>query len=327
VLGRVQLAWPFPDVITPMQPSDSLPPSATPPVPLAAASLDADACSVPREADDTCARIRAVRRRRVTGSPLHRNSSRRGEGLPGYGTVLFVRALVEHPAGYGPLLALFTQGALIAFDENPALSASGKTRGFGAAVPRPARSHAYASQNLFPRTAQGWLPARAGSPLAGQDSHLLDDTRGFVVASHLPVPLDPQGLVALNVLSSWASPKVRTTLHWLALVGKWAMLDVFIVALLVVVSRVRGLADVEVHYGLYVFAASVIILNFTAFRLDALVQRLRIGETNGILAPAFPECTPENTPEASSRPSPAAAARSRRRRLPQHAAAACCGGT
>ena len=50
-------------------------------------------------------RQRAVRRRRVTGSPSDRNVSRRGEGLPGYGTVLFVRAMVEHPAGDTPLLA------------------------------------------------------------------------------------------------------------------------------------------------------------------------------------------------------------------------------
>lgn len=86
-------------------------------------------------------------------------------------------------------------------------------------------------------------------------------------------------LVKIGVLYSvctralWASPNVRTTLHWLALAGKWAMLDVFIVALLVVVSRVRGLADVEVHYGLYLFAASVLLLNLIAFCLDALVQQ------------------------------------------------------
>lgn len=62
----------FPDVSARMQPSDSLPPSATTPVPLAVASLVASACSVPHQADDTCARKRVVRRRRVTGSPQHR---------------------------------------------------------------------------------------------------------------------------------------------------------------------------------------------------------------------------------------------------------------
>jgi hypothetical protein len=71
--------------------------------------------------------------------------------------------------------------------------------GFGAAVPRPARSRAYASQNLFPGTAQGLLPAQAGSPLAGQVSHLLDNTQSFMVASQTPIPFDPQGLVALDI--------------------------------------------------------------------------------------------------------------------------------
>jgi hypothetical protein len=54
-----------------------------------------------------------VRRRRVAGSPQDRDVSRRGEGLPGYGVVLCVRPLVEHPAGYVPLLALFSQGPLL----------------------------------------------------------------------------------------------------------------------------------------------------------------------------------------------------------------------
>ena len=79
-------------------------------------------------------------------------------------------------------------------------SASGKTRGFGAAFPWPARSSAYASPAVSPRPAQGWLPARAGSPLAGQDAHLLDDKQSFMETSPPPIPFDPQGLVALIYL-------------------------------------------------------------------------------------------------------------------------------
>src|SRR6266571_224134 len=86
--------------------------------------------------------------------------------------------------------------------DNPALSASGKTIGFGAAVPRPARSHAYASQALLLGSAPGLLPARAGSPLAGRDSHPLDDEQSFMETSHPPIPFDQQGLVALNFLSA-----------------------------------------------------------------------------------------------------------------------------
>jgi hypothetical protein len=43
---------------------------------------------------------------------------------------------------------------------------------------------------------------RAGSPLAGQDSHLLDDTQSFMKALHPPVPIDPHCLVALIFLYS-----------------------------------------------------------------------------------------------------------------------------
>jgi hypothetical protein len=53
-------------------------------------------------ADDTCTCERVVRRRRLTGSPQSRDVLRRGEGLPDAWAVLFVRAMVEHPAGYVP---------------------------------------------------------------------------------------------------------------------------------------------------------------------------------------------------------------------------------
>src|SRR5262249_32544649 len=85
-------------------------------------------------ADNTCARQRVVRRRRVTGSPPDRDGSRKGEGLPGAWAVLFIRAMVEHPAGYGPLLARYTERPLLP-SSNSVPSASGKMRGFGAACP------------------------------------------------------------------------------------------------------------------------------------------------------------------------------------------------
>jgi hypothetical protein len=182
-----------------MQPSDSLPPSAPAPVPLAGGLPRCECLFYAPWADDTCTRRRVVRRRRVTGSPLDRHVSRRGEGLPGYGVLLFVRALVEHPAGYVPLFARCRRGALLPSMESSTLGIR-KDIGFGAAVPRPARSSAYASPAVSPRPAQGWLPARAGSPLAGQDSHLLDDKQSFMKASHPPIPFDPQGLVALYFL-------------------------------------------------------------------------------------------------------------------------------
>ena len=66
---------------------------------------------------------------------------------------------------------------------------------FVAAIPRPARSHAYASP-------QPWLtPPTAGYRL-GQDAHRLDDTQCFMESFQPLIPFDPQGLIALEFLSS-----------------------------------------------------------------------------------------------------------------------------
>ncbi len=55
---------------------------------------------------------------------------------------------------------------------------------FEATYTRPTRSRTYASPAASPRPSQGSLPARAGSPLAGRDSHPLDDERNFKEPSH-----------------------------------------------------------------------------------------------------------------------------------------------
>jgi paraquat-inducible protein A len=58
---------------------------------------------------------------------------------------------------------------------------------------------------------------------------------------------------------SAAVKSVRRLLHWMHLYGKWSMLDVFVVAILVVAVKLGAIADVEMRFGLYAFAASVLI--------------------------------------------------------------------
>ncbi len=154
-----------------------------------------------------CSCKHAARRRRVTGSPRGRVVSRRGEDLPGYWAVLFVRAVVQHPAGPDlslPLLLLekIHGEAAIAFRKFRPLGIRDEIV-FEATYPRPTRSRAYASPASLPRPSPGSLPARAGSPLAGRVSHPLDDESKFhgVIASP-PIPIDQQSLVALNALSA-----------------------------------------------------------------------------------------------------------------------------
>ncbi len=51
----------------------------------------------------------------------------------------------------------------------------------------------------------------------------------------------------------------RRHLKWLNSYSKWSMLDVFVVALLVVTLKLGMLAHARVEFGLYAFAASVIL--------------------------------------------------------------------
>ncbi len=55
------------------------------------------------------------------------------------------------------------------------------------------------------------------------------------------------------------SQRHRRHLKWLNNYSKWSMLDVFVVALLVVTLKLGMLARAQVEFGLYAFAASVIL--------------------------------------------------------------------
>ncbi len=60
------------------------------------------------------------------------------------------------------------------------------------------------------------------------------------------------------------------TLQMIETFGKWSMLDVFVVALLLVSVKLGVLAKVEVHYGLYVFAVSVLLTMGISFWIHKL---------------------------------------------------------
>jgi hypothetical protein len=170
-----------------MPPSDALPPSAPALVPLAGSLPRCGRLFCAHRADDTYARKRVVRRRRVTGSPRDRQWSKRGEGLPGAWAVLFLRALVAPPPD--TLLSSPTsrrdrcglQG--IQPSRHP-----GRLEVAEPHTPWPARAHAYASPTPFLTPSHGWLPAQAGSPWAGRVLHPLDDRRSFMKVSSLHSP-------------------------------------------------------------------------------------------------------------------------------------------
>ena len=64
-------------------------------------------------------------------------------------------------------------------------------------------------------------------------------------------------------------------LHWMHLYGKWSMLDVFVVAVLVVTVKLGAIANVEMHYGLYFFSAAVILTMIITARIVKLTDTLK----------------------------------------------------
>lgn len=66
---------------------------------------------------------------------------------------------------------------------------------------------------------------------------------------------------------------LRRALAFLDLIGRWAMLDVFVVALLVVAIKASIVSDVALHVGLYVFTVAVLLSIFLIQRLRALARR------------------------------------------------------
>jgi paraquat-inducible protein A len=66
-------------------------------------------------------------------------------------------------------------------------------------------------------------------------------------------------LFVLWNLESATSDRHRRHLHWLAVFARWSMLDVFVVALLVVSVKLGALAQTRVEWGVYAFAASVVL--------------------------------------------------------------------
>jgi len=55
------------------------------------------------------------------------------------------------------------------------------------------------------------------------------------------------------------SEKYRQLISKLSHISKWSMLDVFVVAVIIVAVKIKSIAKVEVHYGLYIFSISILI--------------------------------------------------------------------
>lgn len=58
--------------------------------------------------------------------------------------------------------------------------------------------------------------------------------------------------------------RVRRLHGWIESLGKWSMLDVFVVAILIVAMKSAAVAEIRIGFGLYLFTFSVIATQFAS---------------------------------------------------------------
>ena len=62
-------------------------------------------------------------------------------------------------------------------------------------------------------------------------------------------------------------------LTWLGILGKWSMLDVFVVAITIVITKISKFAEAEARPGIYFFTISILLAMLVTERIDRIGKR------------------------------------------------------
>jgi paraquat-inducible protein A len=95
----------------------------------------------------------------------------------------------------------------------------------------------------------------------------------FLVVAGFSIVLPLMKLWVLFRLTSrqpMSGSKLKRTLSLMHEYGRWAMLDVLVVAILIVTVKLGTIASLQIHYGLYVFGAAVLLIMLITGRVMKL---------------------------------------------------------
>lgn len=110
----------------------------------------------------------------------------------------------------------------------------------------------------------------------------------FVVVAGFSIVLPIMKIWILFKLLSTSiteNPRTRRYLHLMHEYGRWAMLDVMVVAVLIVTVKLGAIASIKVHVGLYLFGASVLLIMLITNKV------VRLTSNSGGLH-TVPQCPP-----------------------------------
>ena len=97
----------------------------------------------------------------------------------------------------------------------------------------------------------------------------------FVVVAGFSIVLPILKILVIFQLLNCADNKSQKLQYYLNLMheyGRWAMLDVLVVAILIVTVKLGAIASIKVHIGLYVFGAAVALIMYITHRVSQLFK-------------------------------------------------------
>lgn len=82
-------------------------------------------------------------------------------------------------------------------------------------------------------------------------------------------------VVLYRALRASGEHRMNRYLRWIHDYGRWSMLDVFVVALMIVALKLNLLFEVQIHYGLYLFAAAILATMILTTWVVRMSERMR----------------------------------------------------
>jgi paraquat-inducible protein A len=95
----------------------------------------------------------------------------------------------------------------------------------------------------------------------------------LVAAFSVVLPVLKISTLYLLLSKKTSSTQYKKILHIMHEYGRWAMLDVMIVALLVVTVKLGAIASIQVHSGFYIFGLAALLLMIVTGKVSKLVQQ------------------------------------------------------
>lgn len=86
-------------------------------------------------------------------------------------------------------------------------------------------------------------------------------------------PIGKLAVLFVLWMGRFESRNRQTVLKWLTTLGKWSMMDVFIVSMTIVIAKISALADAHACAGIYYFGGSVLLSMAASIRMHQVGKK------------------------------------------------------